>query len=137
VDAATGTIEVRAIFENTGSALVPGVFVRVRAFGAPIPDALVINEKGIASDLGGQYVLVVADDNVVQQRYIEIGPREDDGFVVVRSGLEANERYIVNGLFRARPGFPVTVEGPTPSDAGAGGAAPEAPQGSDTTAGGN
>ena len=112
VDAATGTIEVRAIFENTGGVLVPGIFVRVRAFGAPIPDALVIDEKGIAMDLGGQYVLVVGDDGVVEQRYVEIGPREDDGFVVVEDGLEADDRYIVNGLFRARPGFPVTVEAP-------------------------
>jgi RND family efflux transporter MFP subunit len=127
VDAATGTIEVRAIFENTGGALVPGIFVRVRAFGAPIPDAIVIDEKGIAIDLGGQYVLVVGDDNVVEQRYIELGPREDDGFVVVRSGLEADERYIVNGLFRARPGFPVTVESPS----AAGASTP------DTAAGGN
>ena len=120
VEAATGTIEVRAIFENTGGVLVPGLFVRVRAFGAPIPDALVIDENGIGIDLGGRYVLVVGDDGVVEQRYVELGPREDDGFVVVEDGLAADERYVVNGLFRARPGFPVTVEEPGSAEPAAG-----------------
>jgi RND family efflux transporter MFP subunit len=110
VDPATGTVEVRAIFENTDNVLIPGVFVRVRAFGDPTPDALVIDERGVGIDLGGRYVLVVGDGDVVGQRYVELGTREDDGFVVVVAGLEAEDRYVVNGLFRARPGFPVTPE---------------------------
>jgi multidrug efflux pump subunit AcrA (membrane-fusion protein) len=63
--------------------------------------------------------MVVGNENVVEQRYIELGPREEDGFVVVTSGLEGDESYIVNGLLRARPGFPVTPEPHEDDDAGA------------------
>jgi multidrug efflux pump subunit AcrA (membrane-fusion protein) len=54
--------------------------------------------------------MVVGGENVVEQRYIDLGPRENDGYVVVTNGLEGDESYIINGLLRARPGFPVTPE---------------------------
>ena len=99
----------------------PGVFVRVRVPGRLIPGALLVAERAIATDLGGKYVMVVGQDDEVEQRYIELGPREPDGFVVVKTGLEADDRYIINGMLRARPGFPVT-----PTDQAAAGGA-EAP----------
>jgi RND family efflux transporter MFP subunit len=108
VNAATGTVEVRGVVPNEEQLLLPGVFVRVRVPGRIMPDSILVSERAIGADLGGKYVLVVGDDNVVEQRYIELGPREDDGFVVAREGLEGDETYIVNGLLRARPGFPVT-----------------------------
>ena len=70
----------------------------------------IVSERAIGTDLGGKYVMVVGGENLVEQRYIELGPREDDGYVVVTNGLEGDESYIVNGLLRARPGFPVTPE---------------------------
>jgi RND family efflux transporter MFP subunit len=110
VDAATGTVEVRGVVPNEAQLLLPGVFVRVRVPGRIMPDSLLVSERAIGTDLGGKYVMVVGDENVVEQRYVELGPREDDGYVVVTSGLEGDEEYIVNGLLRARPGFPVTPE---------------------------
>jgi multidrug efflux system membrane fusion protein len=73
-----------------------------------MPGSLVVSERAIGTDLGGKYVLVVGEDDVVEQRYGELGPREDDGYVVVTGGLEGDESYIVSGLLRARPGLPVT-----------------------------
>jgi RND family efflux transporter MFP subunit len=108
VDTATGTIEVRGVVPNDEQLLLPGVFVRVRVPGRLMPDSILVSERAIGTDLGGKYVLLVGAENVVEQRYIELGPREDDGFVVVTSGLEGDESYIVNGLLRARPGFPVS-----------------------------
>jgi RND family efflux transporter MFP subunit len=110
VDTATGTIEVRGVVPNDDQLLLPGVFVRVRVPGRVMPHSTLVSERSIGTDLGGKYVMVVGDENVVEQRYIELGPREDDGFVVVTSGLEGDESYIVNGLLRARPGFPVSPE---------------------------
>jgi len=110
VNPATGTVEVRGEMPNGEQLLLPGVFVRVRVPGRLMPNSIVVSERSIGTDLGGKYVMVVGDDNVVEQRYVEIGPREDDGFVVVTSGVEGDESYIVNGLLRARPGFPVTPE---------------------------
>ena len=73
-----------------------------------ISDAVLVDESAIGTDLGGKFVLVVGDDNVVELRHVELGPLQEDGMRVVLSGLEASERYIVNGLQRARPGLPVT-----------------------------
>ncbi|UCG75061.1 MAG: efflux RND transporter periplasmic adaptor subunit [Gemmatimonadota bacterium] len=108
VDPATGTIELRAVVENSEGRLFPGLFVRVRVLGRIQPNAILVAEPAIGTDLGGKYVLVVGDDNVVKQRYVTLGPRQDDGTYVVPSGLDGSERYIVNGMLRARPGLPVT-----------------------------
>jgi len=110
VDPATGTIQLRAIVQNSDDILFPGLFVRIRLLGRIRPDAILVNERAIGTDLGGKYVLVVGNDNIVEQRYVTLGPIQDDGTVVVESGLDGSERYIVNGMLRARPGFPVTPQ---------------------------
>jgi RND family efflux transporter MFP subunit len=118
VNAATGTIEVRGVVPNADRTLLPGVFVRVRIPGRLKPDSVLVAERAIGTDLGGKYVMLVGEGNVVEQKYVELGPREADGFVVVTSGLEGNETYIINGMLRARPGFPVS---PQRESEGAGG----------------
>jgi RND family efflux transporter MFP subunit len=110
VDPATGTIEVRAVFANADTVLFPGLFVRARVYGRVDPDALVVDERAVGTDLAGKYVLVLEEDNVVEQRFVTLGPLQDDGTVVVEEGLDGSESYIVNGLLRARPGFPVTPQ---------------------------
>ena len=110
----TGTLRARAVFENPDKRLYSGVFVRVRIETDVVPDALVIEEKAIATDLAGKYVLVVGEDGVVERRGVTLGQREGAGRVVT-DGLAATDRYIVSGMLRARPGLPVTV---TKSDAG-------------------
>lgn len=110
VNPATGTIELRAVVQNPESILFPGLFVRIRVLGRFAKNAMLVEERAIGTDLGGKYVLVVGDDNVVEQRYVTLGARQDDGTYVVEAGLEGDERYIVNGMLRARPGFPVTPQ---------------------------
>jgi RND family efflux transporter MFP subunit len=108
VDPTTGTISVRAVLPNTDLALFPGLFVRVRLVLGEYDDALVVSERGIGTDIGGKYLLVLDEQNVVDRRYVTLGPVQPDGTVVVEEGLDGTERYIVDGLLRARPGFPVT-----------------------------
>ena len=110
VDPTTGTIEMRALMPNESNALFPGLFVRIRVVGRERPNALVVQEQAIGTDLGGKYVLVVGDGDVVDQRYVTLGARQDDGTIEVLEGLDGTERYIVNGMLRARPGFPVTPQ---------------------------
>ncbi|MGD8697999.1 MAG: efflux RND transporter periplasmic adaptor subunit [Gemmatimonadales bacterium] len=110
VDPATGTIQLRAIVQNSDGILFPGLFVRIRVLGEIAPDAILVDERAIATDLGGKYVLVVGEDNVVEQRYVTRGPIQDDRAVVINSGLDGSESYVVNGMLRARPGFPVTPQ---------------------------
>ena len=115
VDASTGTIEVRGRIDNDRGLLFPGLFVRVRVPIGLLENAILIDERAVGTDLGGRYVYVVDANNVVEQRYVELGPTEDDGMVPVIQGLEMSETYIVDGVLRARPGMPVT-----PADRAAG-----------------
>ncbi len=108
VDPSTGTIELRAVFENADFGLFPGLFVRVRVMAVEPKDALLVDERAIGTDLGGKYVYVIGDENVVEQRYVRIGQPQPDGTIVVEEGIEDGETYISNGLLRARPGLPVT-----------------------------
>ncbi len=115
VDAATGTIRVRGVFPNADAKIFPGFFVRVRLPGDLLEGALLVDESALGTDLGGRYLMIVGEDNVVERRYIEPGPLQKDKSRVILSGLEPGERYIIDGLQRARPGMPVT-----PSAAGSG-----------------
>ena len=108
VDTATGTIMVRGIFPNPNAKIFPGFFVNVLIEGTVLEDAIVIRESAVGTDLGGKYLYLVGDDNVVEQRYVTLGPAQSDGTIVVTEGLEGGERFIVEGLLRARPGLPVT-----------------------------
>ena len=108
VDPSTGTIELRAVFENENLQLFPGLFVRVRAMAVQTQDALLIDERAVGTDLGGKYMYLVGDENIVERRYVQVGQPQPDGTVVIEEGLEADETYVSNGLLRARPGLPVT-----------------------------
>jgi RND family efflux transporter MFP subunit len=115
VDAATGTIRVRGVFPNPDAKIFPGFFVRVRLPGELYEDALLVEETALGTDLGGRYLMIVGEGDIVERRYVEPGQLQDDNTRLILSGLEAGERYITRGLQRARPGMPVT-----PQNAGSG-----------------
>ncbi len=106
-DAATGTLEARAVFDNPGFAIAPGLVAHVRLPMGALPDVLMVPESALGIDQAGRYLLVVDAQQVVQYMPVKIGP-EMDGYRVIVSGLDANASVIVNGLQRARPGSPVT-----------------------------
>jgi RND family efflux transporter MFP subunit len=108
VNTSTGTIEMRAVMPNEDIYFFPGLFVRVKLPGPEIPGAVVIPETALGTDLGGKYVYVVGEENIVEQRYVQLGLTQGDGTVHVQSGLEGDETVIVNGIMFARPGLPVT-----------------------------
>jgi len=103
VDATSGTIGVRAIFDNPGGRLIPGQFVRIR-LGEPKPESkILISERAIGTDQDKKYVYVVGADNKVAYRPVELG-RAAEGARIVNSGLEPGEKIVVNGLQRIRSG---------------------------------
>jgi RND family efflux transporter MFP subunit len=108
VDPATGTIQLRAVFPNSDAKVFPGFFVHVQLPGELLENAVLVEETALGTDLGGRFVMVVGNDNVVERRYIEPGPLQEDMTRVVLDGLAPGERYITVGLQRARPGMPVT-----------------------------
>ena len=111
VDTETGTMELRGIFANDDKppALLPGLFARVRVPVDTRADMLLVTERAVAQDQGGNYLLVVNSENMVEQRSITTGPRID-GLVVIEEGLQKEDRVVVKGVQRARPGSAVTPE---------------------------
>jgi multidrug efflux system membrane fusion protein len=108
VDPSTGTIELRALFSNEEHLLFPGLFVRVRVLALEAQDALLVDERAIGTDLGGKYLYLVGENNIVERVYVTVGQPQPDGTIVVEEGLDPDATYISNGLLRARPGLPVT-----------------------------
>jgi RND family efflux transporter MFP subunit len=116
VDQSTGTLAVRAIFQNSDRVLLPGYFVRVRIpLTQDSKDDLLIPDVSLGSDQGGTYVLTVSKDNVIEQRRVDIGPVVD-GMRVIENGLTADDRVVVSGLLRAIPGQKVDPQMQTAAD---------------------
>jgi len=109
IDRASGTIRGRAVFENPSGVFTPGMFARLRVPGSRPYQALLVPDVAIASEQTRKYVLTVADDGTVQQKYVTLGPAMGH-LRVVKEGISADERVIVNGLMRARPGQKVTPQ---------------------------
>jgi multidrug efflux system membrane fusion protein len=107
LDGATGTIRGRAIFRNGDGQLTPGLFVRLRLAGTGSYRGLLIQDRAVGTDLSKKFVYVVGPKNEIQYRTVTLGPIVD-GLRVVRTGLEAGESVVVNGLQRVRPGVQVT-----------------------------
>jgi multidrug efflux system membrane fusion protein len=106
VDAKSGTIRLRAAFDNQDGALMPGQFARVRMGQAQTKRALLVSERAVGTDQEKKYVLVVGGGNTAEYREVTLGP-SSNGLRVVLSGLKPGERIVVNGLQRVRPGSPV------------------------------
>lgn len=101
----TSTIRVRCRFDNDDEFLLPGMFVRVR-FPMQTQAAILAPDLALLSDQGGRYALVVDERDEVQRRRVTVGELEGN-LRVVTSGLSTNDRLVVNGLLRARPGAKV------------------------------
>jgi len=150
VDQSTGTIAIRGLFPNPELRIAPGLFVRIRIPINVRSNALLVPERATGFDQVGRYLLVVNEDNVVERRDVVVETKLGD-LVVIEQGLEPDERVVVDGMLRSRPGAMVepnevaigadeaalesvgqrtTPEesaadaGPTPSDVGVGPPAP-------------
>ena len=109
VNPQTGTIRLRAVFENGDRALVPGMFANLRVLAGPQQKALLIPDVAVQSDQGYKFTYVVNGEDRVERRDIEIGRAHDPLREVVK-GLAPQDRVIVNGLIMLRPGVKVEVQ---------------------------
>ena len=113
ISTSSGTMQLRAVFPNKDRMLIAGAFARVRIpLGGPKP-MLVVPANIIGNDQEGDYVLTVDAGGIVARRGVVLGPLTTNG-CAIRSGLKAQDRVIVNGVMRAKPGdrvSPVTAPG--------------------------
>ncbi len=103
VDARSGTVRVRAVLDNKDGALMPGQFARIRLGQAKSRPAVLVNERAVGTDQNKRFVMVVGKDNTLSYREVQLGASVE-GLRVVTAGLQVNERVVVNGLQRVRPG---------------------------------
>jgi multidrug efflux system membrane fusion protein len=109
VDAKSGTVRVRAVFDNKDGSLMPGQFARLRLGQATTTPALLVNERAVGTDQNKKFVMVVDADNKANYREVTLGANVN-GLRIVTAGLKPSERIVVNGLQRVRPGATVAPE---------------------------
>jgi multidrug efflux system membrane fusion protein len=107
MDVSTGTLRSRAVIPNKDLSILPGQFGRVRLIGSSPYEALLIPDTAVATDQSRKIVFVVKDDDTVEARTVMLGPL-DEGLRVIREGLKAEDRVIVDGIQRARVGAKVS-----------------------------
>lgn len=109
LDARTGSVRMRATFENKDRSMAPGLFARVQIGGGATKNALLITDRAVGTDQSHKFVFVVGKDGKAEYREVKLGPVVD-GLRVVRAGLKPGEKIVVNGLQRVRPGAPITAQ---------------------------
>ncbi|CAD6363788.1 Efflux pump periplasmic linker BepF [Shewanella hafniensis] len=102
MDKQTGTIRVRATFDNEDNSLLPGLFARLRTAGSGAYEGILIDDKAVGTDLNNKFVLVVGDDGTVEYRGVTLGEKVQ-GLRIVTQGLAAEDKIVVNGMQRVRP----------------------------------
>src|SRR5216684_3519201 len=109
VDARSGTVRVRAVFDNADGRLMPGQFARLLMGQPKAEPALLISERAVGTDQNKKFVMVVDKDSKAEYREVALGV-SIDGMRVVTSGLHPGERIVVKGLQRVRPGAVVAPQ---------------------------
>jgi RND family efflux transporter MFP subunit len=120
VDPDTGTVEVRGVLSNDRRLFYPGMFVRIRVKELKETPSLLIRESAIGTDLGGKFLLILGENNIIERRYVKLGQLFGQ-MRAVEEGIERHEQYVADGIQRARPGLPVTpkeeaAQNPEPSN---------------------
>jgi multidrug efflux system membrane fusion protein len=103
VNTRSGTVRVRAVFDNKDGSLIPGQFVKLRMGKSKTEQALLVSERAVGTDQSKRFVFVVGPDDKAIWREVTLGGTAD-GKRIVTAGLEPGERIVVNGLQRVRPG---------------------------------
>ena len=113
IDRSSGTIRGRAVLTNPNGLFTPGMFGRVRVPGSPPYEALLVTDAAIGSEQVRKFVLAVDNENVARTKYVMLGQLVGE-LRVIKEGVTAEDRVIVNGLMRARPGQKVTPQDQAP-----------------------
>lgn len=107
VDTNSGTIRVRARFDNSDGSLIPGLYARVKVISGDAYSALLISDTAIGTDQDKRYVYVVGSDNHIAYREIKVGDAHGN-LRIVKSGVRPGDRIVVSGTQRVRPGAKVS-----------------------------
>ncbi|WP_267225739.1 efflux RND transporter periplasmic adaptor subunit [Dyella silvae] len=104
--AGSGTIRLRAVFDNSDASYTPGLYVRIQLRSDSRQPRALVDDRAVGADLGNKFVYVIDKDRKVEYRRVVTGPLLD-GLRVVSEGLDAKDTVIVAGLQHVRPGVEV------------------------------
>lgn len=110
INTSTGTILARAVFNNPNGVFTPGMFGRVRVPASAPYQALLVPDAAVGTEQAEKYLLLVGADDKVRQQIVTLGQLTPDGLRVIKTGLKPDDRVVVEGLMRARPGTKVTPQ---------------------------
>jgi RND family efflux transporter MFP subunit len=113
LDTNTGTWHMRCSFPNKDGLLKPGLFVRIRFLYGELQKVILIPEEAITADQDRKYVYVINDRDQIEHRQVKIG-KIRNGLRAVTEGLKGDERVVVKGVQRVRPGVTVVAKPATP-----------------------
>lgn len=109
MDSGTGSLVLRMVFPNPDGKLVPGLAARVRIPVSEPTPTLFVKERAIGTNQNLKFVMLVSPENTVSYRTVKLGP-VISGKRIIRDGLQAGDRIVVNGLQKVTPGMTVAAE---------------------------
>ncbi len=113
IDAATGTLRLKAQFENADERLWPGEFVNARLVLANRADSVTVVQRAVMQGASGYFVYVVKPDNTVSRRNVEVTDMQE-GTAVIKDGLKVGDRIVVDGQYRLIDGSHIKADTPKP-----------------------
>lgn len=113
----TGTLTLKALFDNPDGLLLPGMFARVSLIGDTIPNALLVPERAVQQLLGKSFVMVVGDGNKAAARTVTLGDKVGS-YYVIKDGIDASDIVVVEGLTTLQEGGDLAVTMVTPDEMG-------------------
>lgn len=113
----TGTLTVKAVFDNVRGLLLPGMFVRVTVEGEPLKDALLVPQRAVQQVLDKSFVIVVGPDNKSVSKIVELGAQVGS-YYIINSGLTKDDRVVVEGLTNLKEGQDLSIQETTPEELG-------------------
>ena len=113
----TGTLMVKALFQNPDGLLLPGMFARVKLTGETVPNAILVPQRAVQQLLGKSFVMVVNGDQKSEARTVTLGQKVGS-YYIIKDGLSADDTVIVEGLSNLQEGKDLAVTMVTAGDMG-------------------
>ncbi|PKG98492.1 efflux RND transporter periplasmic adaptor subunit [Paraglaciecola sp. MB-3u-78] len=108
IDPGTGTIQGRAILDNPGGFILPGIFGRMRLLSQENVSVTLVPDLIVGTDQSRKFVYVVTKENKIERKFVSLGELHTQDLRIITEGLLPDDNIIVNGIMRARPGAVVS-----------------------------
>jgi membrane fusion protein (multidrug efflux system) len=113
----TGTLTLKALFDNPNGTLLPGMYARVKLTGETVPNAILVPQRAVQQLLGKSFVMVVNGDGKSEARTVTLGDKVGS-YYIIKDGVDASDIVVVEGLSNLQEGRELSVTMVTPEEMG-------------------